>query len=110
MAEPNNDPLQAGFPLLNKRALTTVAGVTVLVWVTAAMTGSKIVLVGVGILTAALAGLLFWAWRQAQKQQKMMQLLQQAQGRQQVQLQPWRPEQRRLERQQQEPKRPRLSV
>jgi tetratricopeptide (TPR) repeat protein len=80
MAEPNNDPLQAGFPLLNKRALTTVAGVTVLVWVTAAMTGSKIVLVGVGILTAALAGLLFWAWRQAQKQQKMMQLLQQAQG------------------------------
>ncbi|MBI5609452.1 MAG: hypothetical protein HY902_11290 [Deltaproteobacteria bacterium] len=80
MAEPSMDPLQAGFPLLNKRALLTVAGVTALVWVTAAMTGSMIVLIGVGILTAALAGLLFWAWRQAQKQTKMMQLLQQAQG------------------------------
>lgn len=77
---PTLSPLDAGMPLLNKRGLTTVAGVTVLVWITAAMTGSKIVLGLVGVLTLALAGLLFWAWRQAKKQNAMMQLLQQAQG------------------------------
>jgi hypothetical protein len=81
MADPHaTDPLAAGMPLLNKKALLTVGGVTVLVWVTALMTGSKIVLGVVAVLTLALAGLLVWAWRMMKKQRHLMELLQQAQG------------------------------
>lgn len=77
---PTLSPLEAGMPLLNKRSLMTIAGVTVLVWITAAMTGSTIVLILVGVLTLALVGLLGWAWWQAKKQMAMMQLLQGAQA------------------------------
>ncbi len=80
MSTPAADPLQAEMPFLNKKALTTVAGVVVLVWVTALFTGSKIVLGVVAVLTVALAGLLWYAFRQLRKQKDMMALLQNAQA------------------------------
>jgi len=67
-------------PLFNKKALSTVAAITAAVWLTALVSGSKIVIIAVAVLTVALLGLLGWAWRQVQKQKKVLALLQSAQG------------------------------
>ncbi len=74
------DPLQAEMPFLNKKALITVGGVVALVWVTALVTGSKIVIGVVAVLTLALAGLLWYAFRQLRKQKDVIALLQNAQA------------------------------
>ncbi len=69
-----------GMPLLNKKALLTVGGITLGVWATALATGNKWVIGLVAVLTVALVGLLLWALRMAKKQKEVVQLLQQAQG------------------------------
>ena len=74
------NPIDAQIPLFNRKTLLTIGGITLAVWVSAAMTGSKIVLVAVAVLTAALVGLLLYAFRQVQKQKRVLGLLQDGQG------------------------------
>lgn len=74
------DPFAGQIPFLNKKTLTATAGVVVLIWVTAILTGSKIVIAVVAVLTIALGVLLGYAWRQIAKQKKVFALLQGAQG------------------------------
>lgn len=76
----SQNPIDAQLPLFNRKTLLTIAGITAAVWVSAAMTGSKIVLIAVAILTAALLGLLIYAYRQVQKQKKVLGLLQDGQA------------------------------
>jgi Tfp pilus assembly protein PilN len=77
MATPSAD---LGMPLLNKKALMTVGGITLGVWVTALATGNVWVIGLVAVLTVALVGLLLWALNMAKKQKEVMALLQKAQG------------------------------
>lgn len=77
MANPQPD---LGMPLLNKKALMTVGGITLGVWVTALATGNVWVIGFVAVLTVALVGLLLWALNMAKKQKEVMALLQKAQG------------------------------
>lgn len=77
MATPSAD---LGMPLLNKKALMTVGGITLGVWVTALATGNVWVIGFVAVLTVALVGLLLWALNMAKKQKEVMALLQKAQG------------------------------
>lgn len=77
MATPSAD---LGMPLLSKKALMTVGGITLGVWVTALATGNVWVIGFVAVLTVALVGLLLWALNMAKKQKEVMALLQKAQG------------------------------
>ena len=80
MANSPTPSADLGMPLLNKKAMLTVGGITLGVWVTALATGNKWVIGLVALLTVALVGLLLWALRMAKKQREVVQLLQQAQG------------------------------
>lgn len=77
MANPQPD---LGMPLLNKKALLTVGGITLGVWATALATGNVWVIGLVAVLTVALVGLLLWALNMAKKQKEVVALLQKAQG------------------------------
>ncbi len=65
-------------PLLNRKALTTVAGFVAAFWLIAMMTGSKIVIGIVAVLTVAVIGGLIYVWRLTTKQRAMLDLLQTA--------------------------------
>lgn len=67
-------------PLFNRRNLGLGAGILAALWLTAAMTGSKIVLGLMGVVTLAAAGGLVWVYRYVKKQRDVMSLLQSAQG------------------------------
>ena len=67
-------------PLFNKKNLGLALAVLAVLWLTAAMTGSKWVLGAMGVLTVAAAGGLFWVYRFVQKQRSVMSLLQSAQA------------------------------
>ncbi len=67
-------------PLLNRNGLLTFAGVDAVLWVAALMTGSKIAIGIVAVLTIAAIGGLIYVWRMAKKQRKVMALLQGAQA------------------------------
>ena len=67
-------------PLFNRKNLGLGLAILVALWLTAAMTGSKIVLGVMGVLTLAAAGGLVWVYRLVKKQRKMVALLQSAQS------------------------------
>lgn len=74
------NPLDGAFPLFNKKTLATGGGIVILVWLTALLTGSKIVVGIVAVLTLALAGLLVYALRQFNKQKAVYALLKDGQA------------------------------
>lgn len=78
MSEPTvpNDPTQAMSPLLNRNTLMTVAGIIVALWLIALVTGSKIVVGIVAVLTLVILGGVVYVWRMAKKQKAMLDLLQ----------------------------------
>lgn len=82
MADAQTPPQQPDLnaPILSRNALMTLGGIVAAMWLTAAMTGSKIALGIVGVLTLAVAGGLFYLFRQASKQRKMLNILQAAQA------------------------------
>ena len=67
-------------PLFNRRNLGLGVGILVALWLTAAMTGSKIVLGLMGVVTVAAAGGLVWVYRYVKKQRDVVSLLQGAQA------------------------------
>lgn len=67
-------------PLFNRKNLGLAVGILVALWLTAAMTGSKIVLGIMGVVTLAAIGGLIWVYRLVTKQREMVALLQSAQG------------------------------
>ncbi len=67
-------------PLLNKRGLLMALGIAVVLWISAAMTGSKIVIGIVAVLTLVAIGGLIWLWRRTRQQNEVLQLLQSAQS------------------------------
>lgn len=71
--EPAAPAVQGG---IKRKNLIIIAVVTLLVWAFAIQTGSKILMIVVGVLTAALIGVLVWAFRAIRKQQGMIKLLQ----------------------------------
>ncbi len=67
-------------PLFNRKNVGLGLGILAALWLTAAMTGSKIVLGLMGVVTLAAAGGLVWVYRLVKKQRAMVSLLQSAQG------------------------------
>lgn len=67
-------------PLFNRRNLGLAVGILAALWLTAAMTGSRVVLGLMALVTLAALGGLGWLWRIVKRQRAMMQLLQSAQG------------------------------
>ena len=67
-------------PLFNRKNVGLGLGILAALWLTAAMTGSKIVLGLMGVVTLAAAGGLVWVYRLVKKQRAMVTLLQSAQG------------------------------
>ncbi|MEZ4366228.1 MAG: hypothetical protein R2939_08050 [Kofleriaceae bacterium] len=65
---------------ISKKALAIVAIVTILVWAFAIQTGSTVLLVIVGVLTALVAGVIIWALRLMKKQRGLLNLVQGATG------------------------------
>lgn len=59
-----------------KKRLIIIGVIAALVWAFAIQTGSLVLLIIVGVLTAALLGILLWAWGQIKKQRRMLGLLQ----------------------------------
>lgn len=67
-------------PGINKKVLAIIAVVTIAVWAFAISTGSLVLLIIVGVLTAIVGGLLLWAFLMARKQRGLVSLLQGAVG------------------------------
>jgi hypothetical protein len=59
-----------------KKRLIIIGVIAALAWAFAIQTGSMVLLIIVGVLTAALLGILIWAWGQIKKQRRMLGLLQ----------------------------------
>ena len=78
MSEPNLPELDS--PLFNRKNLGIGLAAVAVMWLTAAMTGSKWVLGIMGVLTLAAIGGLIWVYRLVKKQRAMVSLLQSAQG------------------------------
>ncbi|MDB4956763.1 MAG: hypothetical protein JWO36_4332 [Myxococcales bacterium] len=76
-SEPSPDaapaPPQGGIP---KKTLIWVAVITIAVWAFAISTGSTVLMIVVGALTALLIGVLLWAFRMIRKQRGVIGLLQ----------------------------------
>lgn len=75
------DAADAGPPVvqqggLKRKNLIVIAVVTALVWAFAIQTGSTVLMIVVGVLSVALAGVLIWAWRMMAKQRGLVSLLQ----------------------------------
>lgn len=81
-AKPNPNSAQPALdsPLFNRKNLGIAVAALVVLWLTAAMTGSKWVLGLMGVLTLAAAGGLIWVYRLVKRQRAMVSLLQSAQG------------------------------
>lgn len=80
MTEPTPTTVPGVPDLWNKRNGLTVAAIVAVVWISAAMIGHWAALVGAAVLTATIAGGLWWLWRKQKKQMEILQLLQRAQG------------------------------
>lgn len=78
MSQPAQPTLDS--PLFNRKNLGLALGILAALWLTAAMTGSKIVLAIMGVVTLAALGGLVWLYRLVTKQRQMVTLLQSAQG------------------------------
>lgn len=84
MTSPDPQPAQvpadpmAAHPLLNRNGMLTVAGIVAALWLTALVSGSKIVAGIMAVVTLAIAGGLVYVWRMAKKQKQVMDLLQSA--------------------------------
>jgi outer membrane PBP1 activator LpoA protein len=63
----------------DKKRLFWIAGIVVLMWAFAIYTGSLAVMIVVGVLTAIVLGVLFWAYRMIRKQRGLVSTLQGAQ-------------------------------
>ena len=61
---------------ISRKAWLWIGGVTLAVWAFAINTGSTVVLIIAGVLTAVLAGVLFWALRTIRKHKSTVSLLQ----------------------------------
>lgn len=66
-------PQAGGF---SRKRMITIAVIAILIWAFAIQTGSTVLMIIVGVLTALLLGVLFWAWRMIRKQRGMMTMLQ----------------------------------
>lgn len=77
-AEPAPDAPAAAPSLggIKRKNLIIIAVVTALVWAFTLNTGSTVLLIIVAVLTAALLGVLVWAFRMIRKQQGMIRLMQ----------------------------------
>lgn len=78
MSDPSQPNLDS--PLFNRKNLGLGLGILAALWLTAAMTGSKIVLGIMGVVTLAAAGGLVWVYRLVKKQRSVVSLLQSAQA------------------------------
>ena len=65
-------------PRLVYCGLAILGGIVAALWLIALVAGSTFVTIVIAILTAVIAGGLFWAWRMFSKQKAMMELLQSA--------------------------------
>ncbi len=63
---------------LQWRNVAIIGGVVAILWVTAFASNSKAFIIVVAVLTLVVAGALFWIYRWASKQRKLMELLQSA--------------------------------
>lgn len=61
---------------IKRKNLVIIAVVTLAVWAFAIQTGSTVLMIIVGVLTLALAGILIWAFRALRKQRGLVSLLQ----------------------------------
>lgn len=61
---------------IKRKNLVIIAVVTLAVWAFAIQTGSTVLMIVVGVLTLALAGILIWAFRALRKQRGLVSLLQ----------------------------------
>ena len=59
-----------------RKTLLWIGGITLAIWAFTLQTGSTVLLIIVGSLTAVLAGVLLWAWRTIRKQRGVVQMLQ----------------------------------
>jgi hypothetical protein len=79
-SEPAAEPEQPAAPAatggIKRKNLIVIAVVVLLAWAFAINTGSTVLLVIVGVLTALVLGVLGWAFRMIKKQQRMIGLLQ----------------------------------
>ena len=79
MSEPATDDAEPAPPQvggLKKKTLIMIGVATVLIWAFAIQTGSTVLMIIVGVLTALVAGVLIWALRMLRKQRGMVGLLQ----------------------------------
>lgn len=72
--EPQAAPPQLGG--IKRKNLLVIAVVVALAWAFTINTGSTVLMIIVGVLTAAVLGVLAWAFRAIRKQQRMIRLLQ----------------------------------
>jgi type II secretory pathway pseudopilin PulG len=61
---------------VSKKSLLWIGGITLAVWAFTLQTGSTVLMIIVGVLTAVLAGVLIWAFRAIKKQRGLVNLLQ----------------------------------
>jgi hypothetical protein len=73
-------------PLLSRNALLTAAGISLALWLTAVMTGSKVALIVVGVVNVAAAGAYVWLWRTHKRQKAVLDLLASGQGSKEARL------------------------
>jgi len=67
-------------PLLNRNNLLTIAGIVAALWLIAAVSGSLVVTVIIGVLTLVILGGMAYVWRLARKQQNVLAILQSGAG------------------------------
>ncbi|HEU0031922.1 MAG TPA: hypothetical protein VFQ53_14920 [Kofleriaceae bacterium] len=72
-AEKDTGPKLLGGP--NRKRLIWVGVITALVWAFTIQTGSRILMIVVGVLTVLLIGVILWAFRMTRKQQRVVDLL-----------------------------------
>ncbi|MBL9015480.1 MAG: hypothetical protein JNL83_14950, partial [Myxococcales bacterium] len=61
---------------IKRKNLIIIGVITALVWAFAVQTGSTVLMIIVGVLTAILAGVLIWAFRMIRKQRSLVGMLQ----------------------------------
>lgn len=72
-------PAAPAAPGYDRKRLYWIAGIVVVMWAFAISTGSTVLMIVVGVLTLAVLGVLFWAWRLIRKQRGLVNTLQGAQ-------------------------------
>ena len=73
---PDETTEQPPQPGIKRKNLIIIAVVVAAMWAFAINTGSTVVLIIVGVLTALVAGVLLWAWRMLEKQKGLVSMLQ----------------------------------